>query len=349
MATLDTLADVPTTEGNFSNFLLLTIESNLSVEKTKEYTQSFLARIRSFHNDPLHSAAYLGNLAQFLHKPNQKSARHARQPNPQRFKPKSFAEEDCRPFVYEYSLFSGVVPKLTTFDDVDKYKQTISIESYNADCNELIFLAGRPSAEWLSAVGARYKLDHRFFHQHLSFLPTGQRDWFTAPTLPSRSHNVVRFCIPSLLFVGEHRYVNIGDLQKARGDCERQLLSRFRSYQEGTLIEAGKSIVRRMNIHSGDNLVIEQELSFSLLKRGDRWTGISIKRWYREETADVYTQCLFGRTLAKTPISLLYPRLTLINSKAQSIASNFAQSFLRRTFPKSLTFPDLRLAPRIHG
>lgn len=255
MATLDTLADVPTTE-----------------EKTKEYTQSFLARIRSFHNDPLHSAAYLGNLAQFLHKPNQNSARHARQPNPQRFKPKSFAEEDCRPFVYEYSLFSGVVPKLTTFDDVDKYKQTISIESYNADCNELIFLAGRPSAEWLSAVGARYKLDHRFFHQHLSFLPTGQRDWFTAPTLPSRSHNVVRFCIPSLLFVGEHRYVNIGDLQKARGDCERQLLSRFRSYQEGTLIEAGKSIVRRMNIHSGDNLVIEQELSFSLLKRGDRWT-----------------------------------------------------------------------------
>ena len=243
------------------------------VEKTKEYTQSFLARIRSFHSDPLHSAAYLGNLAHFLHKPNQKSARQTRRSNRQRFKPESSEEVECRPFVYEYALLPNVDPKLTTFDDVDKYKQTMSIKNHNADCNELVFLAGRPSPEWLSAVGARYKLDHRFLHQHLNFLPTGQRDWFTAPTLPSRSHTVLRFCIPSMIFVGEHRYVNVDDLQKARGDCERQLLIRFRSFQEGTLTEAGRSIVRRMNIHSGDNLVIEQELSSCLLKRGDRWTG----------------------------------------------------------------------------
>ena len=134
-------------------------------------------------------------------------------------------------------------------------------------------MAGRPSPEWLSAVGARYKLDHRFLHQHLNFLPTGQRDWFTAPTLPSRSRTVLRFCIPSMLFVGEHRYVNVDDLRKARGDCERQLLIVFRSLQEGTSTEAGRSIVRRMNIHSGDNLVIEQEVTSCLLKRGDRWTG----------------------------------------------------------------------------
>lgn len=245
----------------------------MSAEKTKEYTQSFLARIRSFHSDPLHSAAYLGNLAHFLHKPNRKSTRHARPTKPQRFKPDSLAEDQRGPFVYEYALFPDVDPKLTTFDDVDKYKHAISIGNRNANCNELVFMAGRPSPEWLSAVGARYKLDHRFFHQHLNFLPTGQRDWFTAPTLPSRSHNVFRFCIPTMLFVGEHRYVSVDDLQKARGDCERQLLSRFRTFQEGTSTEAGRSIVRRMNIHSGDNLVIEQELSSCLLKRGDWWTG----------------------------------------------------------------------------
>ena len=209
-----------------------------------------------------------------MHKPNQKSAKHARRPIPRQFKPERLAEEQRRPFVYEYALLPDVDPKLTTFDDVDKYKQAISIQNYNVDCNELVFLTGRPSAEWLSAVGARYKLDHRFFHQHLNFLPTGQRDWFTAPTLPSRSHNVLRFCIPSMLFVGEHRYVNTDDLQKARSDCEHQLLSRFRSFQEGTSADAGRSIVRRMNIHSGDNLVIEQELSSCLLKREDRWTGI---------------------------------------------------------------------------
>ena len=246
----------------------------MSVEKTNEYTQCFVDRIRSFHSDPLHSAAYLGNLAHFLQNSNQSSARRARRPNPHRFKPESLIEKECRPFVYEYALFQNTYPKLTAFDDVDKYKETISDENYNAKSNEIVFLAGRPSAEWLIAVGARYKLDHRFFHQHLNFLPTRQRDWFTAPTLPSRSHNVLRLCIPSMLFIGEHRLVKIDDLQKAREDCARRVRNRFRSFQEATPTEAGQSIVRRMNIHNGDTIVIEQELSSCLLKRGDQWTGI---------------------------------------------------------------------------
>ena len=80
--------------------------------------------------------------------------------------------------------------------------------------------------------------------------------------------------MPSILFIGEHRFVNIIDLQKARENCERQLKTRFRTFQEGTSTDAGQSIVRRMNIHNGDHLVIEQELSACLLNRGDQWTGI---------------------------------------------------------------------------
>ena len=281
--------------------------------------------------------------------PNEKSARYARRPNPQRLKPGSLDGDESRIFVYEYALLPNAHAKLTTFDDVDKYKLAISIENYNADCNELVFLTGRPSAEWLSAVGARYELDHRFFHQHLNFLPTGQRDWFTAPTLPSRSHYVLRFCIPSILFIGEHRFVNIDDLQKAREDCERRLLSRFRSFQEGTAAEAGKSIVRRMNIHSGDHLVIEQELSSCLLKRGDLWTGIWLIGWCGEEAADVLSQYSSGQTLAKKLISRLYPHLTPINSKVRSIVLSSVQCFSRRTFPKRHTSPVIRVIPRIHG
>lgn len=320
----------------------------MSKEKTNEYTQSFLARIRSFHSDPLHSAAYLDDLARFLHKPNHKLTRHARRHNLPGDKPESLTEKKRRPFVYEYALSPDMDPKLTAFDNVDKYKQAISTPNHNADRNELFFLAGRPSAEWLSAVGARYDLDHRFFHQHLSFLPTGQRDWFTTPTLPSRSHDVLRFCIPSVLFAGEHRYVSVDDLQKARGDCERRLLSGFRSFQEGALTQVGRSIVRRMNIHSGDNLVIEQELSSCLLKRGERWTGICITGSCREKPADIFVQCLSGQILAKILIFPSYPRLTLISSRAQSIDSNFAQSFSRKTFPKSLTLSGLRLTPKSH-
>ena len=232
-----------------------------------------MSRVRSFQSDPLHSAAYLRNLAKFLHKPNQKP-RNSRRPDQQRYQPEILAKEGCRPFIYEYVFSTREEPRLTTFDNVDKYKQTICDDAYSADRNELVFLAGRPSPEWLSAVGARYKLDYRFIHQHLSFLPTGQRDWFTSPTLPSRSHDVLRLCVPSILFIGEHRYVDVNDLQESRGDSERQLRHCFRSLQEGTLAEAGRSIVRRMNIHSGDSLVIEQEISCCHLERGGNWTGI---------------------------------------------------------------------------
>lgn len=51
-------------------------------------------------------------------------------------------EEVWRPFLYEFALYPDVDPRLTTSDDVDKYRQAISIENHNTHCNELIFLAG---------------------------------------------------------------------------------------------------------------------------------------------------------------------------------------------------------------
>ena len=269
-----------------------------------------MARIRSFHSDPLHSAAYMGNFAQFLQKPRHKSTRNARSPVSRDHKPNRPTKDENPPFIYEYAIPpNGTEPQLTKFNDIATYKQTISNKAYNSDLNEIVFLAGRPSAEWLCAVGVRYNLDYRFFHQHLDFLPTGKRDWFTAPTLPSRSRSVLRLCIPSILFIGEHRYVSLDGLQKARGDCERQLRQRFRRFQEDTSAMAGQSIVRRMNIHSGDNSIIEQELSACLLKRSDKWTGILLDS-QRKCLLSAKKQCLSGQTRERIKTLILYLGLT---------------------------------------
>ena len=246
--------------------------------KPQEYSQRLQSRVKSFHTDPLHSAAYLSHLAKFLHKPHQIS-RNARTTNPYRHEPQYPTVAARKTFVYEYRLDKQLEPggklkpKLTTFDDIAQYELTPRNSTNNVGFNEVVFMSGRPSAEWLSAIGARYDLDYRFFHQHLSMLPTGQRDWFTAPTLPSRSQDVLRLCIPSIMFFGENRYLDIWSLQKARGDVERQLRQGFRSLHEGIPTDAGLPIVRRVNIHSGDNLVIEQELSICVLQRGQEWTG----------------------------------------------------------------------------
>ncbi|KAI4180800.1 MAG: hypothetical protein LQ346_006915, partial [Caloplaca aetnensis] len=239
--------------------------------KLKEYTLSLQGKIRSFHIDPLHSAAYLGNLAHFLQKPRQKRGHSGQILNSHTLNQSVPPVDEYKPFIYEYVLTTQTRPSLTAYNKAEQYKTTI-LSADNTDHNELVFLAGRPSAEWLCAVGARYEIDHRFFHEHLNFLPWGQKDWFTVPTLPSRAHNVIRICVPSILFMSERRHVSRDGLKDARRDSERRLRESFRNIQQSTIAEAGRSIVRRLSIHNGDILALEQEISICFVKRKDRWT-----------------------------------------------------------------------------
>ena len=243
--------------------------NNPSLSKLEEYKLSLLGKIRSFHTDPLHSAAYLGNLSHFL---QQKRGHSGQVPSKHGLNQSVPPVNEYKPFIYEYALSTQAGPKLTVYEKAEQYKTTI-LNADDTEHNELIFLAGRPSAEWLCAVGARYQIDHRFFHQHLNFLPWGQKDWFTVPTLPSRARNVIRLCVPSILFMGERRYVGRDGLKDARRDSARRLRESLRNIQQSTVAEAGRSIVRRLSIHNGDILALEQEISICFVERKDHWTG----------------------------------------------------------------------------
>lgn len=266
--------DIPVIESKVQTWLCGSkpLAHNPSLAKLEEYNLSLQGKIRSFHTDPLHSAAYLGNLAHFLQKPQQKRGHSSRILSPHGLNQSVPPVNEYKPFIYEYALSAQAGPKLTAYDKAEQYKTTI-LNADDTEHNELIFLAGRPSAEWLCAVGARYQIDHRFFHQHLSFLPWGQKDWFTVPTLPSRVKNVIRLCVPSILFLSEHRYVGLDGLKDARRDSERRLRESFRNIQQSTVAEAGRSIVRRLSIHNGDILALEQEISICFVERKDHWTG----------------------------------------------------------------------------
>jgi hypothetical protein len=230
--------------------------------KSQDYANLLSRRVRSFNSDPLHSTAYLADFAGYLQKPFRKEVRVKRVISPRSSK---------YPFVSEYRLSSNG-PQLARFHDVKKYcGQKVPEDNPG---NVLVFLTGRPSPAWLNAVGSRYRIDHRFFQQHLSFLPSGQRDWYTSPSLPSRARNTLRLCIPSIVFVGaEGRYVDPYGLQRARNNCDLQLLGKFSAFYESPASDAGHSIVRRVNIHSGDCFVLEQEASICVLGDTQIWTG----------------------------------------------------------------------------
>ena len=230
-------------------------------DDARRYALSLANRVRSFETDPLHSSAYLTYLAKFLKSPFYKQSRR-----PQADLILQVSRRQC--FIQQYILRSSEKPELRAFDDPKVY-----IASPSPAGKEVVFLTGRPSAEWLNAVGSRYQLDQRFFHQHLGSILANQRHWYSVPTLPSRSLEVIRLCIPSIVFIGSQgRDVDVRGLELARNDCNVQLRRLLRSMQDSSLSEAGKSIMRRMHIHNGSALVVEQEVTITLIQREEQWT-----------------------------------------------------------------------------
>jgi hypothetical protein len=248
-------------------------ERNFHTEKTYqtdfwlashvEYVEKLSQRVKSFHNDPLRSNAYLRGLVEFLQSPFRKRSRSSGKYCPARDKESTF--------VHRYLLSSGASPKIVACSQVgDLVASLTDSPAYRA--NELVFLSGTPSPDWLNIIGSHYNVDHRFFHHHLAFLTNSQRDWYTDSLLPSRSHNVIRLKVPSILFVGpEARYVGPSDLQRARNWYERRIHEMYRDCCAECPEDAGRSIIRHVSIHSGDSIVLEQELSICLLKRNTNW------------------------------------------------------------------------------
>lgn len=233
------------------------------IDDVRQYALALNSRVRSFEADPLHSTAYLAYLAKYLKSPFQQQPRR-----PQALITQHRSLHRC--FVQQYLIQSFKQPERTKFDDPRSYNAApIPAE------NEIIFLTGRPSAEWLNVVGSRYKIDHRFFHQHLGPILANQKHWYAVPTLPSRSLEVLRLCLPSMVFIGSQgRDVEVPSLELARNNCSDQLRKSFRSLQESSASEVGNSIIRRVQIHNGSALIIEQEMTITLVQRNKQWTGI---------------------------------------------------------------------------
>lgn len=227
-------------------------------DAARQYALALGSRVRSFETDPLHSTAYLNYLAKYLKGPSQKQSRRQQSSSAQ--------STSRRIFVHQYNLQATLKPEYRSFADVHAYRTEPPSVG-----NEIVFLAGRPSADWLNVVGSRYQVNHRFFHQHLGHILTNQRHWCAIPTLPSRSMGMLRLCVPSIVFIGSQgRDVDVLGLELARSDCNDRLRRSFKSIQDSS--DAGESMIRRVHIHNGSTLVVEQEMTMTVVKRGENWT-----------------------------------------------------------------------------
>jgi len=243
---------------------------NTSNEDPKEagrrYALALCDRVESFDCNPLHSAVYLTYLAKYLKTPFQKPRRRQHLTETRSNSPPP------RPFVIQYLLQQSTTPIIQPFDDPHKFAGVPISPSQN----ELLFLTGRPSADWLNSIGSKYTLDHRFFHQHMGPVISGRGQWNTgtSPDLPSRSLQVISLRIPTVVIVGSQgRNLDIRDLEIAREKCNTQLRRAWQSVQDSFASEVGRSIIRRLEIYDGCTVVVEQQLTGTVVHRGNFWTS----------------------------------------------------------------------------
>jgi len=275
-------------------------------EAAKRYALGLADRVNSFHNDPLHSAAYLTYLAKYLKIPFQKP--HRRQQHVS-FQTPSFAQQQ-RPFVIQYLLEQGKAPIVKSFDDPYNFTAIAASPAQN----EILFLTGRPSADWLNYIGSKYSLDHRFFHQHLGSIICGNPGhWSASPDLPSRSLQAISLHIPTIVNIGSQgRNLDIGGLEHARQTCNAQLRRANMSIQDSDPFQAGRSVIRALEVYDGSTMVMEQQVTATIVYRESFWTSELNVYLFSNPTLTRY-KFFFGPMQAMKQIMLMFPYHRLKN------------------------------------
>ncbi|KAF2010915.1 hypothetical protein BU24DRAFT_427104 [Aaosphaeria arxii CBS 175.79] len=141
------------------------------------------------------------------------------------------------------------------------------------DTNVLVFLRGYPSPEWVSQIGARFRIDPEVFYRHLSFFHHHQALLRQSPfVLPSSQTSIFHL---TLTTVG-HYDAPVGEsVSKIRSTAARGM-GKYLSSLKGSHWKTGNSIVRAFDVHSESIFSLEQLVTVyvSQEKSDGRWTAL---------------------------------------------------------------------------
>jgi hypothetical protein len=134
--------------------------------------------------------------------------------------------------------------------------------------NQILFLRGYPTPEWLRTLGSYFFIDAEFFRRHLEFNLFPYKNMFSAPSLPSSSSNIVRLRVTSLGL----REMPVSDITSFRQEC-RESMAQFEQRLGQFSVDVGTSIVRTFSAHTTKYFSFEQDISICYRQRGRGWIG----------------------------------------------------------------------------
>ena len=156
---------------------------------------------------------------------------------------------------------------LSCADDLPRVDQEFKSKTQST-AHRLLFLRGFPTPEWLCKIGSFYRLDPEFFRRHLDLSSFSHQQWFSSPSLPSASRNLLRLRVTTLA----RRRPKFPDLELARQKAQESLSNYLKPISElrGSI---GESIVRKFSLHSENYFSLEQDISLCCCRSGQDWTG----------------------------------------------------------------------------
>ncbi|KAK8121403.1 hypothetical protein PG999_005523 [Apiospora kogelbergensis] len=242
-------------------------------ECAKDYAETVreFSRLSSFKS--LYSGPRFLSLGDFLWRPYEHRATTTR------YRPTTAAHQfEPFPFLMVLNWQEGPEKRIQQLSTVDQL-QTVDKSTAN-----LVVLKGYPTAEWLNALGAKFRIDPDFYQRHLCFWSesgnnTSRRNM--APRLPSVQAETIGLRIPTIgKLTGRkqptHRDAVLENLEHIR----RQTSQRMTAYisQLSTLespdMDVAYSIVREFVMLDANHFAIEQIISISIVaNRNGGWTS----------------------------------------------------------------------------
>lgn len=167
--------------------------------------------------------------------------------------------------------------QITSLSSSEQFSDLVSRGHFDATPSSILFLQGRPTAQWLETLGQTFSVNCEFFNRHLEYQAyPGQPNPCAYPPLPSQCASMLQFRIFTIIKC----VVDIQDndyeekLREARAKHSAQLKtyqSRLRRRDGCSGALSGQSVIRDSVLHDLQTISVEQAVSVYVKSFNGGW------------------------------------------------------------------------------
>lgn len=220
------------------------------------------------------SGSHLEHFVKYLRRPYQQASRPGAENNDAASRPRNkdhafailydFQSAHRRTDLWEPSYVDVVIDRNTT----------------SPAQSQILFMRGSESPEWLNAIGTAFDVEPEFFYHHTRLFSKrhndGQWSW---PPLASDRATTFRLSLTTMARLSqgtsardEHR------MRKLRDDSEETFVNYLKKVRKEERLAIGDSYLRKVSVHDGSHLSVEQQVSIHVKHNSRGWFGKLVVR-----------------------------------------------------------------------